>query len=114
MEAPLSFYAFDKSINRTHRAKGAKLYYMESNHRLNCHYVSLKELYERELFARNVSNDNIQYVLNLISESDIDPNSYRMENDYWIKLKEKGLLEVFDEISKAHHIVWNHSNEEER
>lgn len=37
-----------------------------------------------------------------------------MDNDYWKGLKERGLLEVFEEINNALGIVWSHSNEAER
>lgn len=37
-----------------------------------------------------------------------------MDNDYWKGLKERGLLEVFEEINNAKGIVWSHSNEAER
>lgn len=36
-----------------------------------------------------------------------------MDNDYWKKLTERGLLDVFEDINKANGIVWSHSNESE-
>lgn len=77
-------------------------------------YSSLKELYERELSIRNVSSENIRFVLSLIQESPLDENLSIMDNDYWKGLKERGLLEVFEEINNAKGIVWSHSNEAER
>jgi hypothetical protein len=77
-------------------------------------YSSLKELYERELSIRNVSSENIRFVLSLIQESPLDENLSIMDNDYWKGLKERGLLEVFEEINNALGIVWSHSNEAER
>lgn len=77
-------------------------------------YSSLKELYERELSVRSVSPENIRFVLSLIRESPLDENQSIMDNDYWKRLKERDLLNVFEEISKAKGIVWSHSNEPER
>lgn len=77
-------------------------------------YSSLKDLYERELSIRNVSSENIRFVLSLIQESPLDENLSIMDNDYWKGLKERGLLEVFEEINNAKGIVWSHSNEAER
>lgn len=74
---------------------------------------SLKELYSRELAKKNVNQCDIDFILNLISESILDEKMNRMENDYWKKLQEKGLLDVFEEVTKENNIVWNHSNEEE-
>ena len=77
-------------------------------------YSSLKELYERELSVRSISSENIRFVLSLIQESPLDENLSIMDNDYWKGLKERGLLEVFEEINNAKGIVWSHSNEAER
>lgn len=71
-------------------------------------------MYERELSIRNVSSENIRFVLSLIQESPLDENLSIMDNDYWKGLKERGLLEVFEEINNAKGIVWSHSNEAER
>ena len=70
-------------------------------------------MYERELSVRSVSPENIRFVLSLIQESPLDENLSIMDNDYWKRLKERDLLDVFEEISKANGIVWSHSNEPE-
>ena len=74
-------------------------------------YSSLKELYERELYVRDVSQTNIDFILSLIRESPSDENLSIMNNDYWEKLQERDLLDVFEEINKAKGIVWSHSND---
>ena len=76
-------------------------------------YSSLKELYSSELAKKNVKQCDMDFILNLISESSLDEDMNRMDNDYWKKLQEKGLLDVFEEVNKENNIVWNHSNEEE-
>lgn len=76
-------------------------------------YSTLKELYEKESSLRNVSQVDIQFVLSLIRESRLDDNQSIMDNDYWERLKERNLLDVFEEISKAYSIVWSHSVEPE-
>lgn len=83
------------------------------NKTINYHYSTLKDLYERELYAKGVLQNDIQFVLSLIHESDIDENLSIMDNDYWERLQEKKLLDVFEEINKANGIVWSHSNEKE-
>lgn len=77
-------------------------------------HASLKELYQRELAKKGVSQNDIDFVISIIKESDLDENLNRMNNDYWMKLQERGLLDVFEEVSKENNIVWTHSNEEER
>lgn len=74
-------------------------------------YASLKELYEHELLAKNVSQSDILFVLSLITESNIDEGLCRMENDYWKKLQERELLDIFEEINRANNILWNHMND---
>lgn len=83
------------------------------NKNLNHRYSTLKELYERELYIRGVTQTDIQFVLSLIRESKLDENQSIMDNDYWESLKERNLLDVFEAINKANGIVWSHSNEEE-
>ncbi len=83
------------------------------NKYLNQRYSTLKELYERELYIRGTTQTDIQFVLSLIRESPLDENLSIMDNDYWEKLSEKGLLDVFEDINKANGIVWSHSNESE-
>lgn len=83
------------------------------NKTINYRYSTLKELYERELYVRGVSRTDIQFVLSLIRESELDENLSIMDNDYWEKLQEKKLLDVFDEINKVNGIEWSHSNEPE-
>lgn len=73
----------------------------------------MEELYQRELERRGISQEDIDFVLSLISESELDPNLNRMPNDYWQQLESKGLLEVFEEINRENHIEWYHSNEPE-
>ena len=77
-------------------------------------YASLKELYQRELVKKGVTQIDIDFILGLIKESDLDEHLNRMGKDYWNKPQEKGLLDVFEEVSKENNIVWTHSNEEER
>ena len=74
-------------------------------------FASLKELYQRELTKKGVSESDIEFVLGLIEESKKDENLNRMENDCWKKMQERGLVETFEEISMAHSIKWEHSNE---
>ena len=75
---------------------------------------NLKSQYESELRAKGVSNEDIQFILNLITEWDEDENLCRMDNDYWKKLEERGLLEIFEEISEVQGIKWTHSNDDWR
>lgn len=75
---------------------------------------NLKSQYESELRAKGVSNEDIQFILNLITEWDEDENLCRMDNDYWKKLEERGLLEIFEEISEEQGIKWTHSNDDWR
>lgn len=77
-------------------------------------YASLKELYQHELAKKNINQSDIDFVVSLIRESDSDERLNRMDNNYWKELQKRGLLEIFEEISKENNIVWNHSNEEER
>jgi hypothetical protein len=77
-------------------------------------YASLKELYQHELAKKNINQSDIDFVVSLIRESDSDERLNRMDNNYWKELQNRGLLEIFEEISKENNIVWNHSNEEER
>lgn len=79
----------------------------------NYRYSTLKELYERELYIRGVTRTDIQYVISLIHDSTLDENLSTMDNDYWEKLKERKLLDVFEEINKTNGIVWTHLNEPE-
>lgn len=79
----------------------------------NQRYITLKELYEKELRKRGVSNDDIQFVLSLIRESRLDEDQSIMDNDYWKRLQERNLLDVFEEINKKHNIEWLHLNEPE-
>jgi hypothetical protein len=79
----------------------------------NYRYSTLKELYEKELYIRGVTLTDIQYVISLIHNSTLDENLSTMDNDYWEKLKERKLLDVFEEINKTNGIVWTHSNEPE-
>ena len=75
---------------------------------------SLKGLFERELRLKNVLEENIKYILDLITEMDSDSNLNRMDNDAFDKLEERGLKDVFDEICDKYGIKWNHSNEPDR
>ena len=78
------------------------------------YYTSLKELYQCELAKQGVTQLDIDLILGLIKESTLDENQNRMNNDYWKKLQEKGLLDVFEKVSRENNIVWNHFNEEEK
>ena len=77
-------------------------------------YSSLKELYENELHVRGVLHADIRFVVSLIRESPLDENLSIMDNDYWERLKERDLLDVFEDINKANGIVWSHLNEAEK
>jgi hypothetical protein len=74
------------------------------NKYLNQRYSTLRELYERELYIRGTTQTDIQFVLSLIRESPLDENLSIMDNDYWKKLTERGLLDVFEDINKANGI----------
>ena len=78
------------------------------------YYTSLKKLYQCELAKQGVTQFDIDLILGLIKESTLDENQNRMNNDYWKKLQEKGLLDVFEKVSRENNIVWNHFNEEEK
>lgn len=75
---------------------------------------SLKGLFERELRLKNVLEENITYILDLITEMESDSNLNRMDNDAFDKLEERGLKGVFDEICDKYGIKWNQSNELDR
>lgn len=104
------FLCLTITINRTYRAKSALFTYMTNKKHT---YSTLKELYEKELSVREVSQVDIEFVLSLIRESRLDENQCIMDNDYWERLKERNLLDVFEEINKAYSIVWSHSIEPE-
>lgn len=82
-----------------------------NNKAIKYRYSTLRELYERELYIRGVTHADIQFVLSLIHESKLDENLSIMDNDYWEKLLERGLLDVFEDVNKDNGIVWTHSNE---
>lgn len=71
----------------------------------------LKEVYENGLRTKNVSDNDIQFVLSLINEANIDSNMYIMENYSYTQLLDRGLLDVFNEVSEENAIKWNHTNE---
>lgn len=77
---------------------------------------SLKALYERELRNRSFGEDDIKFVLNLITEMDIDPRLNRIDNDAFQKIKERGpeLEKAFNEINEKYNISWTHNNEPEK
>ncbi len=74
-------------------------------------YSTLRELYEKALDKKGVNQSDIQFVLSLIKESSLDEIFVIMENDYWKKLSERGLLSVFEDINKEHGINWEHHND---
>ena len=74
---------------------------------------TLQELYQRELKKKDVSPEDIDFVLSLISESELDQNLNKMPNDYWQQLENRGLLEVFERVNRENYIEWHHSNEPE-
>lgn len=74
---------------------------------------TLQEVYQRELERRGISQEDIDFVLSLISESELDPYLNRMSNDYWQQLENRGLLEVFEEVNRENNFEWYHSNEPE-
>lgn len=82
-----------------------------NNKAIKYRYSTLRELYERELYIRGVTHADIQFVLSLIHESKLDENLSIMDDDYWEKLLERGLLDVFEDVNKDNGIVWTHSNE---
>lgn len=73
--------------------------------------VDLRNIFQRELEIKGISNNDIQFVLSLINETDIDSNMYFMENSAYNQLVERDLWVVFEEINEKHSIRWNHSNE---
>ena len=75
---------------------------------------NLKSKYEGKLRAKGISNEDIQFILNLITEWDEDEYMCRMDNDYWKRLEERRLLEVFEEVSEELSIKWTHSNDDWR
>lgn len=81
---------------------------------MNTQPLTLPELYENALRAKNVSSSDVQFIISLIRESDIDANAYRMENDSYQKLQERELWNVFEEVSQENNIKWEHHNEPER
>lgn len=70
---------------------------------------NLKELLRSKLSVRN--QDEIDFILNLIKESDRDANLFYMENDAFRKLKEQGLDDVFEEVCSELGIAWQHNND---
>lgn len=70
---------------------------------------NLKELLRSKLSVRN--QDEIDFILNLIKESDRDANLFYMENDAFRKLKEQGLDDVFEEVCSELGITWQHNND---
>ena len=70
---------------------------------------NLKELLRSKLSVRN--QDEIDFILNLIKESDRDANLFYMENDAFRKLKEQGLDDIFEEVCRELGITWQHNND---
>ena len=70
---------------------------------------NLKELLRSKLSVRN--QDEIDFILNLIKESDRDANLFYMENDAFRKLKEQGLDDIFEKVCSELGITWQHNND---
>ena len=76
--------------------------------------ISFEDKLRAELDNENLSTDNIEFILSLISEDKNDSNLKIMNNDVFRKLEKKGLYEAFNNACSRMKIQWTHSNEPTR
>lgn len=75
---------------------------------------SFENRFRIELKKENLSGDNIEFIMSLISEDKDDSNLKRINNDAFLKLKNAGLEEAFNRSCDRMGIKWCHSNESSR
>ncbi len=75
---------------------------------------SFENKFRIELKKENLSDDNIEFIMSLISEDKSDENLKIMNNDVFRKLREAGLEDAFNRCCNRIGVHWNHSNEPSR
>lgn len=75
---------------------------------------SFENRFRIELKKENLSGDNIEFIMSLISEDKDDSNLKRINNDAFLKLKNAGLEEAVNRSCDRMEIKWYHSNESSR
>lgn len=72
---------------------------------------SFENKFRIELKRENLSDDNIEFIMSLISEDTNDSNLKIINNDAFLKLKNVGLEEAFNRCCDKMGVKWYHSNE---
>ncbi len=76
--------------------------------------TSFENDFRIELRKECLSNENIDFIMNLISEDKADANLKRMNNNAFLELRNKGLEDTFNKVCERMGVKWTHSNESSR